>query len=112
MSNTENLFFEELIKELLTKNYLTKTKQNELKISLAKKHNFKRIVKNPEIIAHSNDKQRENIIKILNIKPVRELSGVTVVALFAKPHSCPHGKWMRKNLQVQTLSHPRPEGPR
>ena len=31
---------------------------------------------------------------MLNNKPVRELSGVTVVALFAKPHACPHGKCM------------------
>ncbi len=92
MKTKENVFFEELIEELLSGNYATKTKQNQLKITLAKKHSIKRVVKNPEIIAYSNDKQRNDIISILNIKPIRELSGVTVVALFAKPHSCPHGK--------------------
>ncbi|MCA9496913.1 MAG: tRNA uridine(34) 5-carboxymethylaminomethyl modification radical SAM/GNAT enzyme Elp3, partial [Nanoarchaeota archaeon] len=93
-TNNEDEFFVDLIESILKEKNPTKTKLNQLKISLSKKYNFKRIVKNPEIIAHSNDSQRDRIIEILNIKPIRELSGVTVVALFAKPHSCPHGKCM------------------
>ncbi|MCA9459047.1 MAG: tRNA uridine(34) 5-carboxymethylaminomethyl modification radical SAM/GNAT enzyme Elp3 [Nanoarchaeota archaeon] len=94
MTNNEEVFFADLIEAILKEKNPSKTKLNQLKISLSKKHNFKRVVKNPEIIAHSNDSQRNQIIKILNIKPIRELSGVTVVALFAKPYSCPHGKCM------------------
>jgi elongator complex protein 3 len=90
----EEKFYSELIKELKTEQYLTPKEINLLKISLAKKYNIKSIVKNAQILAHTPDEDREKIIKILNNKPVRELSGVTVVALFAKPHSCPHGKCM------------------
>lgn len=91
----EEVIFTELIKELRTNKYNSSKDINKLKINLAKKHNYKTIIKNPQIIAHcKNDKERKEIISILNIKPIRELSGVTVVALFAKPHSCPHGKCM------------------
>lgn len=87
-------FFKELINSLINEKNPTKTKINSIKTNLAKKYKIGKIVKNPEIIANTTNETREKIISILNIKPVRELSGVTVVALFAKPHSCPHGKCM------------------
>lgn len=91
MSNTDEEMFSELISQILEQNP-NKTQLNTLKIQIAKKYQIKRIIKNTEIISHANNQQRDKIIKLLNIKPVRELSGVTVVALFAKPHPCPHGK--------------------
>jgi elongator complex protein 3 len=89
---SENKFFEELVLEIDKNNVDNPKKLNNLKISLAKKHNLKRIVKNSEIIAYSKGRVREKVVNLLNIKPIRELSGVSVVALFAKPHACPHGK--------------------
>ncbi len=91
MNNLDEMY-SEMIGELLEGNYTNATKVNQLKINLAKKYSYKGIIKNAQIIAYSDDKVRQKIVKILNIKPIRELSGVTVVALFAKPHSCPHGK--------------------
>lgn len=87
----EDLFFTELIDEI-TKQEPTKKELNNLKTSLAKKYSIGRVIKNTEIIANSPNKHRQKVIDVLNIKPVRELSGVSVVALFAKPHKCPHGK--------------------
>jgi len=92
MSQNFDEMYKELILELLTENYTNSTKINQLKINLSKKYKYIGIIKNASIIANSNNQNRKKIIKILNIKPIRELSGVTVVALFAKPHSCPHGK--------------------
>jgi elongator complex protein 3 len=86
--------FSELIIDILACDKLDMTKLNVMKIGYAKKYNFGKIIKNPEIIAYCNDENREEVISKLNIKPIRELSGVTVVALFAKPHPCPHGKCM------------------
>ncbi len=92
MKNIEEDFFKKLIDKILEENNLTKTKLNSFKTSLAKKYNLRKIVRNPQIIAFTPINKREEIVKKLNIKPIRELSGVTVVALFAKPHPCPHGK--------------------
>ena len=95
MNTDEKAFFVELIEEI-KKEYNFKNKQkfnlNTLKTSLAKKHGIMRVIKSSEIIANSTNEDRDLIVEILNIKPIRELSGVTVVALFAKPHACPHGK--------------------
>ncbi len=95
MNDIEELFFRDLIDKILSEKSITKTKLNQIKIDTAKKYNYKNIVKNPQIISFvKDDIERKKIIDILNIKPIRELSGVTVVAVFAKPHSCPHGKCM------------------
>ncbi len=94
MTQAKEEFFNELIEELLESKISSPKQLNELKIKLAKKHNIKSIVKNPYILAHTPNEKRDKVIKALNIKPIRELSGVTVVALFAKPHGCPHGKCM------------------
>lgn len=90
---TEQLFAE-LIVDIINFENLDMKKLNNLKIEYAKKYSFGKIIKNPEIIAYCTDENRDVVIKKLNIKPIRELSGVTVVALFAKPHGCPHGKCM------------------
>ena len=84
--------FDELINNLLNLNKSNSTKINQIKQDISKKYNFNGIIKNTQIIANCSNSKRNQIIKILNIKPIREASGVTVVALFAKPHSCPHGK--------------------
>ena len=95
MSETNNYpFFDELIGELNKRDSINAKDLNNLKIQLAKKHGYKGIVKNAQLLAYTSRENRDHIINILNNKPVRELSGVTVVALFAKPHSCPHGKCM------------------
>jgi len=94
MQTEHSKFFKELIKSIKNEKNLTKTKLNRIKIDLAKKYKFAGVVKNPLIIANTTNKDRDEIILKLNNKPIRELSGVTVVALFAKPHSCPHGKCM------------------
>ena len=85
-------FYKELVSEILSQEKLNPVKLNKIKTQVAKKHNIKTIVKNPQIIAHCKSEQRDKIIEKLNTKPIRKSSGVTIVALFTKPHSCPHGK--------------------
>ena len=93
-SMAEETLFSEIVKELKTGKYSTPKKLNTLKIELAKKYSYKKIIKNGQIISAATDEDRDEIIKILNIKPIRSLSGVTVLALFSKPHHCPHGACM------------------
>ncbi len=91
MSKSERELFESLIDEIIEKKP-SKKELNNLKTKYAKKYSVKKIIKNTQILAHCPSDKRDELVKILNIKPVREISGVTVVALFAKPHKCPHGK--------------------
>lgn len=90
-----NSFYSHLIHEIMTIDTPTPTKINSLKTKLAKKHKINSVVKNPQILGYAKtEEERKKLIEIFNTKPIREASGVTVVALFAKPHSCPHGKCM------------------
>lgn len=49
------------------------------------------IPKNGEILALLSQQEREKFASVLKSKPIRTLSGVTVVALMTKPFDCPHG---------------------
>ena len=88
-------FYTDLISEITTIENPTPTKINSLKTKIAKKHKINSVVKNPQVLGYAKtEEERKKLIEIFNTKPIREASGVTVVALFAKPHSCPHGKCM------------------
>lgn len=91
--SSEAEFYSELIEKLNEQKNPTYAKINQIKQNIGKKYKNKKIIKNAQILAHTKTpEERKKIIQVLNSKPIRELSGVTVVALFAKPHACPHGK--------------------
>lgn len=49
-------------------------------------------LRNSEILEFVNEKEREKFLNLLQKKPRRTLSGVTVVACMTSPEKCPHGK--------------------
>ncbi len=62
------------------------------KIELCRKYGIDRVPSNSEILASADECQYDIIEPILQIKPVRTISGVAVVAVMTSPHDCPHGK--------------------
>ncbi|MFQ5892655.1 MAG: tRNA uridine(34) 5-carboxymethylaminomethyl modification radical SAM/GNAT enzyme Elp3, partial [Candidatus Methanofastidiosia archaeon] len=59
------------------------------KIEFSKKHKLSRVLKNSEILSILKQKR---VPSLLLKKPVRTLSGVTVVSVMSRPHPCPHGR--------------------
>ncbi len=57
----------------------------------SREYGLERIPSDSEILAEIEGGE-ENIIKILQRKPVRTISGVAVVAVMTSPHPCPHGR--------------------
>ena len=55
---------------------------------LSKEHGLLRILRNSDILFHARKKE-VNAVSILVKKPVRSISGVSVVAVMSKPTSCP-----------------------
>jgi elongator complex protein 3 len=82
-------FYQEVIKAIKASTpspgQLTK-----LKTKLAGKHRLKFIPSNFDILLRA--KNPRGLRKYLLTKPTRTLSGVSVVAVMAKPRACPHGK--------------------
>jgi elongator complex protein 3 len=49
-------------------------------------------IRNSEILRYARQREREKVLRILQKKPMRTLSGVAVVAAMTSPSKCPHGK--------------------
>jgi len=50
------------------------------------------LMRNSDLIRVMTPREREKLLPILRMKPVRTISGVNVVAVMTKPWPCPHGK--------------------
>ncbi len=84
-------FFDEIISELRGKK-LSKEEVSRIKLKLCRKHAIKQVPTDIEILLHAADADVGELKSILRTKPVRSISGVSVVAIMCKPHKCPHGK--------------------
>lgn len=63
-----------------------------VKIDICRKYRLPAVPKNSAILAVAQPADRENLRKILLVKPTRTLSGVAPVAVMTSPSPCPHGK--------------------
>jgi elongator complex protein 3 len=84
-------FFTEIISQIKQGKAKDKNQLQVLKARLAKKHSLPRIPTDADILAKTG-KDKEMFLKILQKKPSRTLSGVSVVAVMTKPSKCPHGR--------------------
>lgn len=78
-----------LIKLLTKEQKLTKNKVEKIKKAWARKYKRDLLPLNSEILAGCSKSQRAKLRKVLTTKPTRTLSGVSVVAIMAKPAPCP-----------------------
>ncbi len=51
-----------------------------------------RFIRNSDILKTATAAERRRVLKLLQKKPTRTISGVAVVAAMTRPHKCPHGK--------------------
>ncbi len=66
---------------------------SRLKISIAKELNLSYVPSNLEILSTVEDEdERKELARILRVKPVRTLSGVSVITVVTPPSKCPHGR--------------------
>lgn len=84
----------EIIGELKKGNVKTQKQLNSVKLRVLKRHNAKIYPSNLYLAHFATDAERKRFKDLLTIKPVREMSGISIVAVMSKPHKCPHGKCM------------------
>ncbi len=87
-------FNQEIIHLISTKKIQNKKELHKQKIRLCKKYNLKTIPSDSTILASVSKKNPEyqKILSILRKKPMRTISGVSVVAVMTSPAPCPHGQ--------------------
>jgi elongator complex protein 3 len=83
----------EILDEMKKRRIKDQSSLNTLKIELLRKHKrIKKIPTNIEIANFASEKDRDKYRQLLTIKPIRSLSGVSVIAVMTKPFKCPHVK--------------------
>ncbi len=81
-----------LANEIIKKNLKTKEEILKLRSDYAKKYKPNKLPSLIQIFLAANESQRKKLFNLIKIKPTREQSGVSVVAIMTKPFPCPHGK--------------------
>ncbi|MEM2874857.1 MAG: tRNA uridine(34) 5-carboxymethylaminomethyl modification radical SAM/GNAT enzyme Elp3 [Candidatus Hadarchaeales archaeon] len=59
------------------------------KIEACRKFSLTRVPRNSEILAAAGHEERKAIAGLLRLKPVRSISGVSVITVMPRPHPCP-----------------------
>lgn len=78
--------------EILKQKIESKGEIIKLRDRLAKIHKPNKIPSLIQILLAAEKKDKQKLFKLIKIKPTREQSGVSVVAIMTKPFPCPHGK--------------------
>ncbi|MFC1786747.1 tRNA uridine(34) 5-carboxymethylaminomethyl modification radical SAM/GNAT enzyme Elp3 [Halobacteriota archaeon] len=81
----------ELIKMILAGDIVSSDQLNNAKKAVVRRHNLSKIPKNSDILAVCTVDEQNIIRRLVQLKPVRTISGVAVIAVMTSPHKCPHG---------------------
>ena len=79
----------EIIESLKEISNPTKDDVNLAKLRIAGKHALKRVPPNSQLIRYLKSDERGKLLPVLQLKKVRTISGITVVAVMTKPWPCP-----------------------
>ncbi|MDO9098331.1 MAG: tRNA uridine(34) 5-carboxymethylaminomethyl modification radical SAM/GNAT enzyme Elp3 [Candidatus Methanoperedens sp.] len=82
----------ELIEQLLRKEITDEKGLNAAKKAASIRYKLSSLLGNSQILAAAkNEEERQNVLELLQLKPVRTISGVAVIAAMTSPAPCPHG---------------------
>ncbi|MFH1100842.1 MAG: tRNA uridine(34) 5-carboxymethylaminomethyl modification radical SAM/GNAT enzyme Elp3 [Methanobacteriota archaeon] len=89
-------FHSDITRLILTKKIQTKDELHKEKIRLCKKYHLTTIPPDSEILAclptDSTEEEKQTAYDVLRKKPMRTISGVTIIAVMTSPEPCPHGR--------------------
>ena len=84
-------YFQELV-EYIKKEEPEKEELAKKKVKLCKHYDVDEIPSDIDVLMQADEDDVPDIREYLITKPMRTGSGVAVIAVMTKPHSCPHGK--------------------
>lgn len=79
----------EILKKILSGEVSNSKELEKIKRRTSKNHDLDKVPSNAEILECANEEEREEVQTLLQRKPVRSISGVTVITVMPKPHPCP-----------------------
>lgn len=82
-------FSEKLFEMIRSGKVKDKSGLEKVKNQIGKELGMNRVPTNPDILEFADDGEIKEFSKILNLKPTRSISGVSVITVVAKPADCP-----------------------
>ncbi len=79
---------EEILSEIRNGKVSSTKQLNKLRHAVSRRYSLKKMPSNAELISVASVAERKKFHSVLNVKPTRSLSGVTVVAVMTKPADC------------------------
>lgn len=79
----------EAIRRILSEGIVDPKEVSRIKSEICREFKLSRPPRNSELLNVANAEERTKLITILRLKPVRSISGVTVITVMPKPHPCP-----------------------
>lgn len=65
---------------------------NKLKLRSGRQFHARLLPKNSEILSMVQERNRKSLLSSLQLKRVRSISGVNIIAVMSEPRDCPHGR--------------------
>ncbi|MEM3453225.1 MAG: tRNA uridine(34) 5-carboxymethylaminomethyl modification radical SAM/GNAT enzyme Elp3 [Candidatus Hadarchaeum sp.] len=79
----------EAIRRILRQGTIDPQGLSRIKTEICREFKLPRPPRNSELLALATPEERSKLITILRLKPVRSISGVTVITVMPKPYPCP-----------------------
>ncbi len=81
----------ELVEQLLRKEITNEQELNAARKAVSARFKLSSLPSNSMILAAAKEEEKQKVIELLQLKPVRTISGVAVIAAMTSPAPCPHG---------------------
>lgn len=81
----------ELIEKLLRKEITNEHELNAAKKAISVRYKLSSLLSNSQILAAAKEEEKMQVLELLQLKPVRTISGVAVISAMTSPAPCPHG---------------------
>lgn len=86
---TDEEAYRAILEKILSGEFENDKDLTKLKLWGCRTFGLKQFPKNSQILAMATDKEKEKVISVLRIKPIRAISGVTIITVMPKPFPCP-----------------------
>jgi len=78
-----------IIDKIISNEFINNKDLTKIKIWACREFNLKKFPRNSEILSAATDKEKEKLIHLLKLKPIRSVSGVYIITVMPKPFPCP-----------------------
>ena len=81
-----------IINQIIEGKIKTKKDLEKAKHKACRDYKLEKFMSNSMILENATPDEKKKIVRIIQKKPTRTISGVAIVAVMCKPHKCPHGR--------------------